>query len=161
MFHFSRQVHIRTMATMATFPPVTSSYDLPIWPLPNNFYDDLDEEFPYHFFLSAGDECPMDFTVIPDIVTQNGNEHTELNEIEVTPLYTPPTPEPEPIPTQAQEVTQDLSKQETNGVTDSFSLEEDGKIKCEQNDWPCSEVVQLQEHQQQQQQQQQEQFKGW
>ncbi|KAL9959766.1 hypothetical protein ACROYT_G033121 [Oculina patagonica] len=146
-----------SMATMATYPPVSSLYDLPIWPLPNNFYDDMDDtEFPYHFFLSANDEGPMDFPVIPDIVTNNGNEHTDLSDIEITPLYTPPTPEPEPSPTQKPEVTQDFSKQETNCVTDSFSLEEDGRIKCEVHEWPSPEEVQQQTATAEQQQQQQQ-----
>ena len=148
------------MATMATFPPIAPSHDLPIWPLPNNFYDEMETEFPYHLFLSASDEYDMDFTVIPEIVANNDNEHTDLSEINLTPLYTPPTPESEPTRTQKPEVTQALSTQETNSVIDNSCLVADGSIKREENEWSSlEEGQQQQQHQQQQQNHQQQQFK--
>ena len=149
------------MATMATYPPLTPPYDLPVWLLPNSIFPDemettnlLDQ---YGFY----DDTIPDFSaILSDIPIENGverfNEHTDLGEIEPSPFQTPPTPEPEPSSTLKPEVIETKIKQETNNDVVGFGIEGDEKLTHKEN-----KLASVKEMSQQQQQQQRQKFQGW
>lgn len=139
---------------MATFPPIHPSYDLPIRPIANDIYDFQDMDLPHWTQFLREDFNDDDWlTFIHDFGGPNSAyiPQTDLcATLELSPFQTPPTPEPEPNLTQKPDVTADMqTKQQFNNVTDMLSLQEDGKMDCEESKPPCLVEVK------------QEQFEGW
>lgn len=143
------------MATMATYPPLTPPYDLPVWLLPNNIFPDemettnlLDQ---YGFY---DDPIPDFSAILTDIPIENGverfNDH-DLSAIEPSPFPTPPTPEPEPSSTLKPEAIETKIKQETSNDVVGFGIEGDEKLTHEENKLASAKEMPQQQHQQQQQ----------